>query len=180
MRFLTPRNSHSPSVVQCRYCAIDPGSRNLGVRVEDRIGNKIVTMYSHTEDLGSKKKKSAYDTYVPALFAYLDSMRDAFMTCEYIIIEMQIQFADITRIEALMVGYFMACMPSNSKIGVISPQSKNKLLSKYYGTKIKSSNAGKLAVDLANRMMDASQQPHITSDHEADCCLMIELAVTTK
>lgn len=179
MKFLSPSNPHSTSVVPYRYCAIDPGSRNLGIRVEDRIGNKIVTIYSHTEDLGQKNKKSAYESYIPSLFRYLDTIRDGLMTCQYIIVEMQIQFADITRIEALMVGYFMASMPGNTKIGIISPQSKNKLLSKYYNTKVKSSNAGKLALDLANRMLEASQQCQITSDHEADCCLMIEVAVTS-
>lgn len=177
MRIFTPGNQHSNQVLSCRYCAVDVGSSNLGVRVEDRIGTSIITVYSATTNLGSKSKKAAYDTYIPELIRYMESMRSLLVTCCHVIVEMQIKFADMCRLEGIIVGYLCALMPGNSKISVISPASKNSLMRRYFGVEINTKNAGTYALQLVNSMLSMSSQPLITSDHEADCCLMIELAV---
>ena len=184
-------NKLQPSGPSCvpygnRYCAIDIGTANFALRIEDREDyvygecGKISSVVNDTKNFGKKGKNNIYVEIVPNLLKYLESQKSILRTCAVVIIELQINEAQMSRIEGLTVGYLCSILSPLSEVVVMGTSVKNKLIKKHFGLegRLKREDAKKYGVELAQIIIEKDEfKLKKNKTHIADTILMIECYV---
>ena len=167
-----------------RYCAIDIGTANFALRIEDRDENNIVSVINDTKNFGKKGKNNIYVEIVPNLLSYLESLKSILRTCKVVIVELQINEAQMTRIEGLTVGFLSSILSPLTELVLMSTTMKNKLIKQHFNLdgRLKREDAKKYGTQLAEQIIkdDINFKLKTNKTHIADTILMIECYMRDK
>lgn len=170
-----------------RYAAIDVGTANFALRVEERRSGRIFSLVNETVSFGKKKRQNIYASIMQNVQSYIESHLDVLNSCNAILVEQQIS-TDMARVESYITG--ILSKSASGSIILVNAKSKEKLLTQHYdisqykdkrtGLKKGSLHVAELITQLSGDDKGYQVLRKTKSDHLADAIVMIEQYIQSR